>query len=886
MSDVTGRLSTAIADRYRLERELGQGGMATVYLAEDVRHERKVALKVLRPELAAVIGAERFLNEIKVTANLQHPHILPLHDSGEAESFLYYVMPYVEGDTLRDKLLREKQLDIQEAVAITRSIAAALDYAHRRGVIHRDIKPENILLHDGQALVADFGIALAVSAAGGSRLTETGLSIGTPHYMSPEQAMGDRQLDARSDIYSLGAMLYEMLTGDPPYTGSTAQAIVAKVITEKAPLVTIARDTVPQHVAAAIHKALAKLPADRFHSAADFAEALITPGSVAFPTAAEPGAAAPAPARRRVSPVTITLAAALAAAAGLAAWGWLRPAPPPMVARFAVALPEGQDVAGRFGSTVAISPDGSRFVYVGPGEGGTPQLWLRPVDRLAGTPIPGTSGAYSPFFSPDGQSVAFFVVPLALRVVSLAGGPPVTLTDSSPPIGGSWGPDGMIYYTRSRVSSLFRVSATGGPPEQVTARDTTKGERDHRWAQALPGGRGVLFTIWRASPDQADIAVLDFTTRKSTVLLRGVYARYAASGHIVFVREDGALLAAPFDERKLVLTGPATPLLEGVVVKAGGASEITVSASGTLVYLAGSAPTEQLVWVGRDGTEQPVDPALAQNFETVAIAPDGRRLAASYIAEGNEDVWIYDIAQRTMSRLTFEPGVDFRPVWSRDGRTITYVSNRSGERAIWRRPADGSGTAESLFARPGRPVQDARWHPDDRTLLFREGPAGATQRDIGMLVPGRDTTPTMLLTTTFNESTPRLSPDGRWLAYVSDESGRREVYVRPFPGPAGRWQVSTDGGTQPLWAHSGREIFYRAADGALIAADVRAGATFEVGARRRLFSTTMFDGDADYTTYDVTPDDRRFLFIRQAGGTRELVVVLNWFEELRQRTGR
>jgi serine/threonine-protein kinase len=278
MSEITARLTTAIADRYRIERELGAGGMATVYLAHDVKHERKVALKVLRPELAAVIGAERFLAEIKVTANLQHPHILPLHDSGEADTFLYYVMPFVEGETLRDKIEREKQLGVTEAVEITRSVAAALDYAHRQEVIHRDIKPENILLHDGQALVADFGIALALSHAGGARLTETGLSIGTPHYMSPEQAMGDRELDARSDVYSLGAMLYEMLAGDPPYTGSTAQAIVAKVITEKAPSVTVHRDTVPHHVAASITKALAKLPADRFPTALSFSEALVRPG--------------------------------------------------------------------------------------------------------------------------------------------------------------------------------------------------------------------------------------------------------------------------------------------------------------------------------------------------------------------------------------------------------------------------------------------------------------------------------------------------------------------------------------------------------------------------------------------------------------------------------
>ncbi|HSG82285.1 MAG TPA: serine/threonine-protein kinase, partial [Gemmatimonadota bacterium] len=336
MTSVTEALKAALDGRYVIEQEIGAGGMATVYVAQDVKHDRKVALKVLRPELAAVIGAERFLNEIKVTANLQHSHILPLYDSGAADSFLYYVMPYVEGETLRARLDREKQLGVEDAVTLTRAIAGALEYAHKQGVVHRDIKPENILLRGGDPLIADFGIALAVSHAGGNRLTETGLSIGTPHYMSPEQAMGDRELDARSDVYSLGAVLYEMLTGEPPYTGSTAQAIVARVITEDPRPITLQRRTVPPHVADAVHKALSKLPADRFSSAAGFAEALVTPGYVT-PTGTRAGeAVTPAPRRdRRLLAPSAVAVAALA----LAAWGWLRPAPPPPAAgpvRFAL----------------------------------------------------------------------------------------------------------------------------------------------------------------------------------------------------------------------------------------------------------------------------------------------------------------------------------------------------------------------------------------------------------------------------------------------------------------------------------------------------------------------------------------------------------------------
>jgi serine/threonine-protein kinase len=363
MTEVLERLRNAISERYSIEHELGAGGMATVYLADDVKHDRKVALKVLRPELAAVIGAERFLQEIKVTANLQHPHILPLHDSGDADGFLFYVMPYVEGETLRDKLHREKQLGIDEAVDITKAVAAALDYAHRHDVIHRDIKPENVLIHDGQALVADFGIALAVSQAGGTRLTETGLSVGTPHYMSPEQAMGDRELDARSDVYSLGAMLYEMLAGDPPYTGSTAQAIVAKVITEKAPPVTTHRDTVPTHVAASISKALSKLPADRFTSAADFAAALTNP-AFALPTTAALHAPADLTVARRAQWARFAWPAAAAVLASLTLWGWLRPESPTPVTRYGLALPPDQPLTDVFHPTFAIAPDGSWIVYV------------------------------------------------------------------------------------------------------------------------------------------------------------------------------------------------------------------------------------------------------------------------------------------------------------------------------------------------------------------------------------------------------------------------------------------------------------------------------------------------------------------------------------------
>jgi serine/threonine-protein kinase len=862
--------------------------MATVYLAHDVKHERKVALKVLRPELAAVIGAERFLAEIKVTANLQHPHILPLHDSGEADTFLYYVMPFVEGETLRDKIEREKQLGIEEAIEITRSVAAALDYAHRQGVIHRDIKPENILLHDGQALVADFGIALALSHAGGARLTETGLSIGTPHYMSPEQAMGDRELDARSDVYSLGAMLYEMLAGDPPYTGSTAQAIVAKVITEKAPSVTVHRDTVPPHVAASISKALAKLPADRFPTALSFAEALVRPGLADTDAHPLPTGEDVAATRQRLDWRLSTAAGVAVVAIALAAWGWLRPEPPKQVARFNIALPEEQAPAGRFGPGAALSPDGSHLVYVGPSETSPGELWLRPIDQLEATRLPGTVNAFAPFFSPDGQSVAYNTgAPIALRVISLAGGPPLTVSDSAFPLGGDWGEDGWLYYERQGEVGLSRVPAGGGAHEVLTRPDTAQGELSHRWVDALPSGKGALFTIWRGGNAEADIAVVSLETKEVRVLLRGTMGRYVPTGHIAYTRADGALLAAPFDQHKLEITGPATPLLEGVIVQGGGASQFTVSNSGTLVYAAGVAASEQLVWVERDGTERAVASDMDHDFEYVRVSPDGRRLALSYESDGGgEDVWVYDVEQGTLSRLTFEGELNTRPVWTPDGSRVTFVSTRGGGRALYWKPWDGSGPAEPLIS-SGRPIQEAWWSRDGEVLVYREGPGGPTGRDIKYIRPGIDSVPTTFLATEFDELNPTLSPDGNWLAYTSDESGRPEVYVRPFPGPGGRWQVSTDGGQEPVWAHSGKELVYRDPTGDLVSVDVRVEPTFSVGARRVLFQSAAYERDgAGHVVYDITPDDQRFVFIRNQGGSFDVVVVLNWFEELLRRTGR
>jgi serine/threonine-protein kinase len=902
MSEITARLSTAIADRYVIERELGAGGMATVYLANDVKHERKVALKVLRPELAAVIGAERFLAEIKVTANLQHPHILPLHDSGEADTFLYYVMPYVEGETLRDKLDHEKQLGVDEAVEITRSVAAALDYAHRQDVIHRDIKPENILLHDGQALVADFGIALALSHAGGARLTETGLSIGTPHYMSPEQAMGDRELDARSDVYSLGAMLYEMLAGDPPYTGSTAQAIVAKVITEKAPSVTVHRDTVPAHVAASIEKALAKLPADRFHSASDFAEAL---GNRAF-TAAVMEAAAPKGKWHSLwNPLSIASTAAAAVLLIVAVIGMIGGDAPQRVTRFAVALDDAQALyfTGQGNPPrLAVSPDGSELVYVGEDEGRGRRLWHRPFDQLDARPLPGTEGAWSPAFAPDGERVAFFTADdgFQIKVASLGGGPPITVVDSGVGSTVSWGPDDHLYFLDPSNLVMRRVPASGGPVEELTALEAEPGVQ-YEWPQMLPSGRGVIVTAVPNSQTQLvqgsvrsrelQVHVFDLETGSSQASVAGAQGFFTSSGHLVYVTQEGTLMAVPFDERGLSLTGRPTALLEGVDVRVIGITDVSLSASGTLVYTTESfnAP-EEPAWVTRTGQAQKVDPDWVRDveFEGIALSPDGTRLAVVIESDERAEVWVKQLDRGPLSRLTFEGDYNGYPSWTPDGRSITFGSLRDGEWNVWIKRADGTGPEELLLDLE-QDIWVTEWSRDGEWLLVSvDGPPGTD--DILAMRVGVDSVPVPVVAGAFDEYEPALSPDGRWLAYVSDESGLPEVYVRPFPNTAdGKWQISTDGGIEPAWSRDGSELFFRSLDGQSIeVADMQRGPS--AAAREVLLNLPPqndYERNQRNRLYDVAPDGR-FVMIQRPGTpdvSGELVIVQNWFEELVERVG-
>jgi serine/threonine-protein kinase len=875
------RLSAALGDRYRLEREVGAGGMATVFLAEDLRHHRRVALKVLRPELSALLGSERFLKEIEVTANLQHPHILPLFDSGEAESLLFYVMPFIEGESLRARLTREKQLTIEDAVRITREVAGALDYAHRHGVIHRDIKPENILLHERQALVSDFGIAIAIQQAGGHRLTETGLSLGTPQYMSPEQATADRELDARSDVYSLGCVLYEMIAGEPPHTGPTAQAVIAALLTEEPRPVSARRKTVPPALEAAVHRALAKLPPDRFQSAAAFGEALgaATSGR-ALPATVLPVVRWPWIRRRTLARLVPWVVAGVAVIVALSRGG--EAAAPAEVVRAAISIPRGQPIrVDQLYRTAVLSPDGSKIVYAG--SAGIAQLLLeRRLDRLEVRAIPGTEGGFDPFFSPDGQWIGFFAGG-KLKKVALGGGPAMTLADADAPRGGTWLEDGSIVYAPSTVGGLHRVSADGGTPQVISTPDTAQGVISHRWPAGLPGGRAVIFTTFTGLVREGWIAAVRPGTSQVTRLVAGgTRGEYAASGHLVYVTSGGVLQAAPFDLERLETTGAPVSILEGILTSNNSSgADFSLATNGTLAYITGGGPLRSLVRVDRDGTERVLVDSLPAPGG-MRFSPDGSRIAMELHDGTSRDIWTLELRSRTLSRLTFE-AITWYPAWSPRGDRISYASRREGSKGLdlMVRAADGSGGAEVLYAAEHNQYESL-WTPDGRSLVIRETAPG-TGRDLVVRSFTGDTTTRPFLVTTFDERAPAISPDGRLLAYVSTETGRAEVYVRPFPDGRGKWQISTDGGTEPVWGRGGRELFYRAQN-QLMSAAIQTTPAFSVSSRRPVLPDA-YTQNPDHTGYDVHPSEGWFVFTRARSQSGELVLVLNWLEELRARIG-
>lgn len=875
MTDPKTRLESVLSSRYRLGRELGRGGMATVYLAHDIRHDRDVALKVLHPELGAVIGADRFLAEIKVTARLQHPHILGLIDSGEADGLLFYVMPFVSGESLRARLQREKQLPMPEAIRIATEVANALHYAHRQGVVHRDIKPENILLHDGQALVADFGIALALTSAGGGRMTQTGMSLGTPHYMSPEQAMGERDITARSDVYALGAMTYEMVTGDPPFTGSTNQAITAKVLTEKPVPPSRVRDTVTPHLETAILVALAKLPADRWESTKEFAESLVNPALTAGRQVTGVSPAYPGmpdtvfPYSRRI--VLVGLATLLLGTV----IGWLLKRSPTVApaspVEFTVEPDSTHTLETEVSSSLALSPDGSRLVYVGRTQRRR-MLYLRSLGDIVVRALPGTEGASDPFFSPDGQWLAF-EVDQAIKKLPLAGGPVITVAGNvGDTWGGSWGADGSLVYSSGFRSALFRIGQDGGTPEQLTVSDSAAGER-HGFPMHLPGG-AILFTSLRRTPEGlvTRIGVKPRSGPERYLDVAGFAPRYLSSGEVVYALGDGSIVAQRFDEGKLEFTGTPRRLADGVSLALNIVPIFTAATNGTLVLRAGAIDAVSAVVVRPGGGERVL--FGAPGLWSPRFSPDGSRIAYARTPQdrtpGGRDIWVYSVREGTSARLTagMQGAVD--PAWSPDGKRIVFSTNRGNNVDLMSISADGGEEPKVLLNREGAQYQ-ATFMPDGKRVVFVDADRSNSSdlHTIGLEAGARVDT---LLATQFIEQTPAVSPDGRWLAYQSTETGLPEVYIRSLTGSGARYLVSVAGGREPGWSRDGKVLYYRNGD-RLIGARLATGTAFAVQERVTVLETPALSGRGN-RNYDVAPDGSGFLMLKSAAPARLVVRLM------------
>jgi Tol biopolymer transport system component len=892
---------------YEVRSAIGAGGMGEVYQAHDTKLGRDVAIKVL-PEAFAHDPEKlsRFQREAKLLASLNHPNIATIHGLEDSNGKCYLVMELVSGENLAERVRRDGAVPIEEALTIAKQIAEALEAAHEKGIIHRDLKPANVKLTlEGKVKVLDFGLAKAFAGDTSTEdmgnsptlsmaATMQGLILGTAAYMSPEQAKG-KQVDKRTDIFAFGAVLYELLTGKPAFHGEDVGDILASVVNTEP-----AFDALPANISPSVRVLLQRcLRKDRRQRTPDAATIRIEiEDAIAAPKDSVASQAAPATRGRRERVAWVVVAGVLALTTIAFAIGFVVRAPkPPQPMRLSAEIGAEASLYTGLGSSVILSPDGTRLAFVASSSDQKRRIYVRSLDLLQATALPGTENARDPFFSPDGQWLGYFADG-KLKKIAVQGGAAVTLCDAPGDRGGSWGEDGTIVFEPDNRAALSKVSSAGGTPQPLTTLDKQAGEITQRWPQVLPGGKAVLFTSNTHANNFEDSEIVVYSIasgQRKTVQRGGFYARYLPSGHLVYMHE-GTLFAVPFDLQRLTMTGQPAPILEGVLAAPGLAgAQFSFSETGNLVYVTGEGiSTASIYWMDREGKFTPLREALA-NYTNPVFSPDGKRLALQIYDGKRPDIWVYEWERDTLTRLTFAGEANAYPAWTPDGQRITYSSQeKGGSYNLWWIRADGAGDAQRL-AESNQPQYADSWRPDGKVLAFTQTNPGTSNDVLTLPMEGNEKSgwkpgePKPFVNSAFAEGEPAFSPDGRWLAYQSTESGNIEVYVRPFPSPGGKWQISTDGGDLPKWSRNGKEFFYRTSDSKIMVVTYSASGDSFHADKPQLWSPGQFaDRGVGGSNFDLHPDGKRFAVLKtpgtgQAAGVNKVNFILNFFDELRSK---
>ena len=884
--------------QYRIAEHLGQGGMGTVYKATDTKLGRAVALKFLRPEmLEDQASTARFEREARVLASLNHPHIATIYGFEEHNDIRFLALEYVPGPTLADRL-RRGPLPVREAMLVSKQIAEALEAAHAKGIIHRDLKPANIKLNEnGQVKVLDFGLAKPMARPAASsdstatlteKLTHSMTVVGTPAYMSPEQASG-KELDARTDIWSFGCVLYEELTGKQAFRGATVTETLAAVL-EREPDWTALPSGTPLPLQLLLKRCLRK---DLNIRLRDIGDARIELEDLLAPAAQQASTSPPRSITRRTAISALSGAVAGVAATGAFAISRYRGAAPRDLTRFAIATPEGTSIPSSFGRRVAISPDGSRLAYVVASPTEVNRFYLRSFRDLDGRLV--LDGGASPFFSPSGQWLAFQRMTRDKHVakIALGGGPSEIVSPNQLLFGGTWAEDDTIYADLIDTSGLAAIPAAGGPPKAVLTVDLSKGERQPKSPQVIRGSRAILLVMANADTQTYDdariIAFQPHANERHVLVEGGMSPRYSPTGHLLYARDD-KILAVRFDADRLKVSGEPFTVLEGVQMSRNSSNvNYDISASGDLVYVPGSCDggARTLVWVDRDGDPKPVG-LPPRSYLHPRLSPSGDRLAIE-IEGPNHDIYIYHFDRAVLTKITTD-GASHWPVWSPDSTRIAFRQGPMGEFKLQQTAVDRSAPPEPVPAE-GTSQSAESWSPDGHELLYMVMGPGEVPRV--MAVPVKGGSPRPLDTSKFAEGSPKFSPDGSWVTYCSAESGRPQVYVHAYPGPGLKIQISSEGGTDPVWKRDGRELYYRNGD-SMMAVAVSIAPTFKAGRPQELWkghyshgmSSSCGPPGATSSNYDVTPDGQRFLMIKDDDQDRavskQIVVVLGWADELRR----